>query len=408
MKLVLKIALFILSYTNYIVAKTIHPRVLLEYISIAVANNLSLQSKHKGYEIAIQKSIQSGKLPDPAIGVSYGLRSPETRVGSQIGKIAVSQKIPSFGTLKTNKKIADINVAIAQENYYQQRSNTIYEVKIAWYDLFYLTKAIDYLKLKEKLLSNLEGYLLSKFENNKSIIIDILEIQEDIYKIHESIVSMEQEKKISEIIFNKHLLRQDIDPIYIVDSLPIPETITPSIDSLLASNNELKSIDLAYEISSYQVAISRLQSYPQFNIGIEYAIIDKRNDVVIPENGKDIILPFAQISVPIYKTKNKAMIKQSTLYQERIHSNRMDLENEILINYYRGVNDYEESIRKSKLYQKLKTITSQSISVLQTSYSMDEAYEKNIKLRLKMLDYKLECTQSIVNAYKSISYLELL
>ena len=76
---------------------------LADYLKAAARNNPDLKVKFNRYHAALKQVVIKGALPDPQVMFGYFTSPIETRLGSQRGKISLSQQFPWFGTLKLKK-----------------------------------------------------------------------------------------------------------------------------------------------------------------------------------------------------------------------------------------------------------------------------------------------------------------
>ena len=69
------------------------------YIVYGLKNSPSIKAKYAAYEAAVKYSESFSVLPNPTLSMAYFLNPIETRIGAQRMRVALSQKIPWFGTI---------------------------------------------------------------------------------------------------------------------------------------------------------------------------------------------------------------------------------------------------------------------------------------------------------------------
>ena len=79
--------------------------------------NPAISQAFARYRASRQRLPQVAALPDPMLGSTNYIRTPETRVGAQTNAITLSQQLPWFGTLSAREQVAAKESAIAREQY---------------------------------------------------------------------------------------------------------------------------------------------------------------------------------------------------------------------------------------------------------------------------------------------------
>ncbi|MEZ5011643.1 MAG: TolC family protein [Bacteroidales bacterium] len=80
---------------------------------------------------------------DPQLAFGYFISPVETRMGPQLLKISASQMFPWFGTLKARENLSVMAAKSSYEQFAEARSKLFYDVKAAYYDLYFNRKAIE-------------------------------------------------------------------------------------------------------------------------------------------------------------------------------------------------------------------------------------------------------------------------
>ena len=114
-------------------------------------------------------------------------------------------------------------------------------------------------------------------------------------------------------------------------------------------------------------------------------------DVVVVDNGKDIIMPSVGISVPIFTKKYSSKLKQVAFEQKAIKASKKNLENELMIQYE------EEKFRKGNISELLRTQfqnleqIKEVQKILLTIYPTAEIdFDKVLEVHQLKLKYQLE------------------
>ena len=64
--------------------------------------------------------------------------------------------------------------------------------------------------------------------------------------------------------------------------------------------------------------LNQRESAPAIGFGIDYLPVSERTDMVLDDNGKDILMPMVSVSVPIFNHRYKSISKQNELRKQEI------------------------------------------------------------------------------------------
>merc|ERR1711879_1108147 len=104
--------------------------------------------------------------------------------------------------------------------------------------------------------------------------------------------------------------RDENEAVTVQDSLTIeslPENFRK--DSLLTNNPMLNALDLQQQASEKSEIAAQKQGLPKVGVGLDYTIVEKRTDMEVEDNGKNIFMPMVSVSIPIFRKKYKAAEK---------------------------------------------------------------------------------------------------
>src|SRR5690606_11982477 len=98
-------------------------------------------------------------------------------------------------------------------------------------------------------------------------------------------------------------------------------------DSLLLNNPMLNALDLKIKASESGERAAQRQSLPKMGVGLDYVVVGERTDVIMPDNGKDVLMPMVSVSIPIFRKKYDAAVKEAQLMQESFALQKTEVEN---------------------------------------------------------------------------------
>lgn len=361
-----------------------------DYFKIASENNPELKAKHKEFEAALQRVSQVNTLPDPTFSFGYFISPVETRVGPQQARFSLTQMFPWFGALKKQGDAAALMAEAKFQLFMDDRNKLYFKVAAAFYPLYELN---EWIKIETENISILESYktiTTKKFENGNGSMVDVLRVDIMLKDAQTNLKILKEKEKPLITIFNKLLNRPENEPVVMVDSLKtenLPENFRK--DSLLAANPTLKALDLKLEATKASELAASKQGLPKFGIGLDYVMVGKRSDVTMPDNGKDVIMPMVTMTIPIFRGKYNASVKEAQLMQESYAYQKEEMTNNLLSNYEMVWFEIQQQQQFLELYEQQIQTAEQSLSLLFTSYgNSGKEFEEVLRMQQQLLKYQ--------------------
>ena len=169
--------LIFLSLTLMLSINTYSQENLNTYLDTAAENNPGLKSKFSEYMAAMEKVPQVGTLPDPTVAFAYFIEPAQTKVGPQEWKFNLAQSFPWFGLLKAKEDVATEFASAKFEEFENTKSNLFFEVKTAYYNYYFIEKAITITKENIEILEIFKRLSLVKIEAGTATVVDELRVE---------------------------------------------------------------------------------------------------------------------------------------------------------------------------------------------------------------------------------------
>ncbi|NVK08058.1 MAG: TolC family protein [Tenacibaculum sp.] len=325
-------------------AFTMQGQNLQEYIETALENNPEVQQFDIKYKRISEKKEEVNTLPNTEFGAGYFVSTPETRTGPQRFKLSVKQMIPFFGTITARENYVSSLADAAYQDIVVVKRKLVTSVAQSYYKLYEVKAKQKVLDENIALLKTYEKLALTSVEVGKASAVDVLRLQ-----IRQNELAQQKEVLREAFLgmqkaFNK-LLNQDINTqISVVDSLQIPTKVDKIQPSTLKLHPELVKFDKLYASVEKSEFLNQKEKQPMIGFGLDYVNVEKRTDMNVVDNGKDIIMPMVSLSIPIFNKKNKSISKQNKLQQEEILSQKEQRYNTLESVLYRAVSDRNASV----------------------------------------------------------------
>lgn len=366
-----------------------------DYFKLAAKSNPGLQAKYLEYEAALQKVPQVNSLADPTLSFGYFISPVETRVGPQQARFSLAQMFPWFGTLKAQGDAAALMAEAKYQSFIDARNKLYFQVASAYYPLYELNEWIKIEQENISILKSFKAIATGKFENGTGSMVDALRV-DIMLKDAETNLSILMEKKTPLVrVFNKLLNRPDNERVTIADSLRT-ENLAENFrkDSLIVLNPVLTALDLKAQASEAAAIAAQKQGLPKIGVGLDYVMVGKRTDITIPDNGKDVLMPMVSVTIPVFRSKYNASVKEAELMRESYAFQKDEMTNMLISDYETAWFDIQRQRQLLSLYEQQTETSRQSLNLLLTSYgNSGKEFEEVLRMQQQLLKYqKLKAT----------------
>ena len=370
---------------------------LAEYLNTAAENNAGLKVMFNQYMSALQKAPQVGTLPDPQLAFGYFVMPVETRVGPQQFKMSAQQFFPWFGKLKANRNSANELAKAKYELFEDAKLKLSYDVKSAYYKLYFTSKAIKITKENLLLLESFKKLALIKVEAGLASAVNELRIEMETADLENQLALMRDKYFAESVAFNKLLhvgSETDVQIPVKLNDLSLEYSRQAILDSIHSKNHQLSSIDFELSAMQQKEITARKNGMPNFTIGIDYTIVGKSDNPALDAsiNGKDaLLIPKIGITIPIFRKKYNAMIKEAVILQDIAKDKKIDKSNMLETIFENVYKDYRNAERRVALYKKQTELANRAMRMLQTHYTASHInFEEILRMENRLLKYKLE------------------
>ena len=362
---------------------------LEDYFKIASDNNPGLLSQYKKFEAALEKVPQVSTLPDPSISFGYFISPVETRVGPQNARFSLTQIFPWFGTLKAQGDAATLMAEARYQSFLDAKNKLYFEISTAYFPLYELR---EWMKIEEGNIAILESYKAisnSKFKNGNGTLVDVLRVDIMLKEAVTNLGILNKKEMPLLASFNKLLNRNEIEPVIIADTIEIdPLSLDNAKDSLVVDHPLLNSLELKIKASEASEYAAIKQGLPRLGLGLDFVIVDERTDMALPDNGKDVLMPMVTVSLPIFRGKYKAAVKEAQLMQEIYSLQKTETTNSLNSNYEMALFDIRQQTDLISLFDQQISESEQVLNLLFTSYgNSGKDFEEVLRMQQQLLKY---------------------
>ncbi len=374
------------------------------------AQNLELQALQQDYQASLEVMPQVGQRPDPEVGLGIYPLPVETRLGAQLTRLSVSQKLPWFGVLDQQKELATAKTTVV----YQQIENTFleqrYQLKKAYYQLYELEQKLEIIVQNQLILESLEQVALAQIASGKGTTADVLQVQLKQNSLIQELKIIQTQKRIPNSVINQ-LLHQAVDQVITTtDSLRFA-LLPINKDSLLANivqqHPKMIQFNQQKEVHQKILQLNDLAAKPTFGVGMDYILVNGRNDADPMGNGRDILQVRGTIKIPLNKQQYQAKEREEQLKMAAIEQRKIALYENFIAAIERAYATYEMAQLEYELASQQLEITNATIEILETNYSVNGSrFDELLQLESQQINYQLQQLMAIVKSHQAINEVE--
>jgi outer membrane protein TolC len=200
--------------------------------------------------------------------------------------------------------------------------------------------------------------------------------------------------------------------VFLPDTL-MADTLALSVmaisDSMFAYNPMLGMLDYEQQSLEARKKMVTRMGAPMMGLGVNYSVISKSAMSTSPMNGKDMIMPMATVSLPIYRGKYKAMQTEAELLRNASKLNYQATENSLQTEYYQALQLYKDSQRRIKQYENQRLLAKKALDIMLKTFSTSGADLTDIlRIRQQAYDYELKQIEAVADQNTAIAWLKRL
>ena len=302
---------------------------LESYIMEAEKNNPEIQKYELRFDLASEKVKEVNSLPDTEFSAGYFVSEPETRAGAQKARFSVRQMIPWFGTITARENYA---TSMADAEYVEvavAKRKLALSVAQSYYRLYSLQAKQQVLLENIQLLEVYHELALNSLEVGSASAVDVLKLQMRQNELAQQKETLDQDFDAEKVNFNNLLNRKENLELPVVDSLTIPKEEVLQEITIAEVHPELMKFERLFESVNEAETLNKKEALPKLGLGLDYIPVAERTDMVVDENGKDILMPMVSVSIPIFNNKFKSVTRQNEIRQKEIQAQRDERMNKL-------------------------------------------------------------------------------
>lgn len=236
---------------------------------------------------------------------------------------------------------------------------------------------------------------------------DLYRIQIEVAEMENNIAQFQSRHRSLTASFNSLINRPPLTGVSVPDTI-IADTLSLSLndvlDSMLVNNPMIMMLDFERQSLDARKEMVTRMGYPMIGLGLNYSFISQNTMSSSAMNGKDMIMPMAKITLPIYRKKYRSMQNEASLMEKSAGYNRDAVSNSLEVEYYSALQSYQDALRRVKLYSVQLDLAKRSLSILLKSFASSGAdLTEILQTRQQTLDYELKSVEAVTDCNISIA-----
>jgi len=384
-----------------------------DYLAYAALNNPGLEAAFNRWKAALERIPQVGALPDLRFNYGYFIESVETRVGPQRQKFGLSQVFPWFGKLNLKKGVAAEAAAAEKAIYEKKKQALFWEIKSAYYEYYFLGKAIAITKEHIQLVTRLEEVVRTRYKTGLVPHRSIIKAQVELGKLDDRLSTQREMQYPMMAQLNATMGLPDDTPLPWPGSLPFDDVFVgdePLTNWLLADNPELQILHSLTRKEENAMKLARKANWPDLMLGVDYIETGEASMPDTSDSGKDPIIAMVSMNLPLWFGKNKAAENEAHLKQQSLESQLEDMAIRLISDLKMAQYRFNDATRKIGLYRDtLLPKAEQSLYVTQQDFETGKAaFDEVIDAERVLLEFQLAYERALTDRSKRLAIIERL
>jgi outer membrane protein TolC len=240
--------------------------------------------------------------------------------------------------------------------------------------------------------------------------VNVLRVQLEINELKNKLALLYDSKQPLLVQFNKLLNRSADEYVNIPDAISassLPASIFEIPDSIRLNNPMLQMLQREEESHLAHERMNKKMGFPMIGLGLQYSIFQQRPESMM--TAKNMIMPMVTISLPIWRSKYDASVKEAEFLRHSTGKRKEETENQLLVSYEEALKDFKDAERRIELYEQQTQLAQQALNILTIQYTTAGSnFEEVLRMQQQLLDYRLRSLAAVVDQNIAAAMIERL
>jgi len=389
---------------------------LKEAEALALQQNPGLAAQAASARALAQVPAQAGSLPDPTVSLNAMNLPVDTFSAAQENmtqlQFGLSQAFPFPGKRGLRERAAGFEAQAAEFDTGEFELKLLRSVRVSWWNLFYLDRAIEIVRHNQELLRQFVRIAETKYKVGKGLQQDVLLAQLELSKLLDAEISLTAAVKRETAGLNALLDRPADTPVRL--PAQVNETLLPQV----AAETELGRIAQSsrpllaryakhIEAAEARVSLAEKDYYPDFTLGAAYGLRSGIN----PMNGQsrpNLASATLSLNLPLYSgSKQDRRTDQRKAELVRSEFTLVDAKAGVLTEISRALADYDKARAQVSLFrQGIIPLANQTVASMLAGYQVGKVdFLSLVTSQVTLYNFETQYWQAIASANQSLARL---
>lgn len=387
---------------------------LSDYLSFAALNNPGLEAAFNRWKAALEQVPQLKSLPDPRFNYRYYIEQVETRVGAQKQAFGIAQMFPWFGKLELRGEAALEAANSARQRYEVTKLRLFYQVKDAYYEYYYLWRAISIVQENIQLLENFESVARTRYQVAAAKHPDVIRAQVELGKLEDRLKTLEDLQDPIVAKLNAALNRPAGTPIpwpQLIEEENISLNDQQILEWMAQYNPELMALGYDVARNRTEIDLAKKDYYPDLTFGVDFIDTSDRIGANPPiDSGQDPVIAMLSLNIPLWKGKLDAAVRQARHQYFAAVQSKTEKLNVLNAQLKLALYLFRDGERKIDLYRDtLLPKAVESVKANEASFrASGNTFLDLIDSQRVLLEFELSYERALANKAQRLAELEML
>lgn len=388
---------------------------LQDAVALAVEGNPGLAEMQARAEAMSAIPSQAGALPDPMLTLgalnlptdTFNLdQEPMTQL-----QIGIEQSLPFPGKLGLKERAAEFDADAAASNVDEARLRLIQNVKQAWWQIYYIDRALDTVSRNQDLLRQFVQIAQTKYTVGEGLQQDVLLAQVELSKLLDSEIRLQGLRQQQVPRLNALLDRATGTPVQ------LPEQVDEDLAGLLPEAQLftraekirplLEQKRLEVEAARTRRDFAKRDTYPDFKLGAAYGFREGEN----PDGSSraDFATIRLGVSLPLYagRKQDKAVDQRTSELLQRQNA-LQDEWNKVQAEISAALADYHRASEQVQLFRTgIIPQARQSVASMLSGYQVSKVDFLNlVNAQITLYNFETQYWNALSEANQALARLD--
>jgi outer membrane protein, heavy metal efflux system len=246
-------------------------------IDEALSRNPDVSAAKNRWEALKERPPQARALDDPMLGFAVQNLPTETfsfrREDMTSKEFSLTQRVPFPGKRPLRSEIAEREAEGAFRDFQESKNRVTRDVKTAYYELFYVNRAIEITERSREILKLLNQIAETKYSVGEGIHTDVFKAQVELSKTLDELIVLRENKRSAQARLNTLIFQPAFAPLDEPGESPFRKFSADPEDLVKAAVENrplIQSTKLALERNRAGLRLAQKDYYPDFEFRVAY------------------------------------------------------------------------------------------------------------------------------------------